>query len=240
MDEDINDPITLTLCFDHKRSIDTIRKQDEELYLLVEESRENIVNIISKYQAERQAALSSLNKSKDERHSFVAEKMDEMKEKYMKDLNISESTATSHELTIASEWKLRLQELEDAILLDFEGQTSEHSRRIELSYVDAMQHLKHHICEQESALELELEHIEGSIKKSEADIDAVRKSLLATEDEFISTDKVHASEERYQQLKDKLLEADRQVVAVRNFGRQCESLTSKILDIRLTIARMMA
>lgn len=235
MSESIEDGYSRNLQFDHDRLTRDICKSEDELLHFIEERHNHIQNILLEYQQQRVSVLDSLHKSRAERLSYVSERLNQVHERYVLDLVNSETAASSHGQRLTEECVTRLKDIEEATVASLNDQISSHLDNIERSYTKAIGDLKVQIGSQMRALQLEQQRIEEGIARTEEDLEDTHRSIRSAETEGVTSEQVRTSEERFQQLNYQLKEADRQKVAVRNFGRACSSLTMKLNTIRSTI-----
>jgi len=228
----------LNIHFDHNRSIRQMIRDDQSYNDLFEQHRSEILRILSGYKNARTSLFQEMQKSRDERIRFVAEKMRDLKESYTADLLKGESEASSLRSKLLIECSNRVDGISEEMQKAFGEQINQHLRDLRSVYERASENLQNHIVSQQKANLSQIEGVKNVIRRTREELDSVRNSIRSAEGEIVSDETIHSSKIKYQQLIDEVFEADRESLAVKNFKKACAAASAKLHDIQSNIDRI--
>ena len=232
------DGYVLNLLYDHDRAMRTIDTDGKKLLQLLEKDRLETVRSIEQQLREKNEVLQSLARSRDERIAYVSRRLNEESAEYITGLSGCATNARYNGTGTIEGTEKKIGEIISVWRQGISSKTDTHVQALKLKYESYIMDLREYAMSQRCRLESEAQDLDRSILRSKTDIAEACAIMQRLRAESVSEHRLHELELEYDNVKQELLEADRESVTFRNFEKACQEMDSELDSLTKSIQKI--
>ena len=224
-------PETIVL-FDHNRAATRFDSEVADLLKLIHESHDNEVKSLHELIEERKTRRSTILESRLQRTHYLASKLADQRESYHAESTNCVDSSSVKAKEITEETTARFEKLHSDILDLMSKSTRTSTNLIHDVHKKSMDELERYTKIQIESMNEECTHTRTCLGMALDEVDYLKMEIDRVRNGSVSYDEVMRTQSKRDKLKSDLLEADRESVAIRNFGRACIVLDKEISEIK--------
>jgi hypothetical protein len=222
------DGYVLNLRFDHERGMRIIATEEKKLLELLEMDRVETVRSFGELIRDKNAILQSVDRSRGERLQFVSKRLEEEKARFSNVLSTCATNARQNGTELVDGTERRINKIITDLKAQFNSKIDDNVVALKQKYETAILDLREYVLSQRDRLVKETHELEQSIYEARAEKNRTLDALQRLRLESVSEPLLQELELEYRDVKDELLEADRETMTLYNFEKANDEMASKL------------